>query len=101
MIVFNKSTFLQRRSVVPIVVMALAVSVAFTVRARAQSIESPWQQPSNISLSGAASQARLVVAPDGTLHAVWWDAEEGEQYSYTTDTGGTGWARSIAMSDVY
>lgn len=98
---FNRSTFLQRSSVVPIVVMALAVSVIFTVRALAQSIESPWQQPANLSLSGAASQARLAAAPDGTLHAVWWDTEEGEQYSYTTDASGTAWAQPIALAEVY
>jgi hypothetical protein len=83
------------------VAIALVLSAIFATRITAQSAKPPWSPPSNVSQSGAASQARLVTAPDGTLHAIWWDAEQGAQYSYTTDSSGRAWVRPINLPDIF
>ncbi len=43
-----------------------------------QTATEPWTPPVNVSASGAASQPVLAAAPDGTLHALWWDAVANE-----------------------
>jgi len=89
------------KSLVLLLVIACGVSVAFAASARAQSESAAWTSPANISQSGAASQARLAAAPDGTLHALWWDSVAGEQYASTTTISSTEWTRPLAMPDIY
>ena len=45
--------------------------------ARAQDAGPLWSDPANISLSGAASQPRLLAAADGRLQAFWLDRFDG------------------------
>jgi len=51
----------------------------------------------NISKSGAASQPIITVAPDGTLHALWWDAIEGEKYARGTGITQTLWSKPVTV----
>ena len=53
--------------------------------------DTPWGTVVNLSRSGAASQPAIAAAPDGTLHVLWWDAAEGEQYARTTNASDTTW----------
>ena len=101
MIGMNKPGLLHRIPLVVLTAIAIWAALTIAARARAQTIESPWQQPTNVSQSGATSQSRSAVTSDGTLHMIWWDSEKGEQYSYTTNISGTTWARPITMPDVY
>jgi hypothetical protein len=100
MIVSNKSRSIHRKPVILIIALVCAVTV-FTALANAQSPESPWNVPANVSRSGAASQSELAASPDGTLHAVWWDPQEGEQYAYTTDISGTIWTIPVTVPEVF
>ena len=97
----KKSRLLYRIPFVLLTALAVWASVTMAFRTLAQSIESPWQPPTNVSQSGATSQSRSAVTPDGTLHMIWWDTEKGEQYSYSTNISGTTWASSISLPDVY
>lgn len=69
--------------------------------AMAQSDAGPWTTPVNISKSGAASQPVIAAAPDGGLHALWWDSAEGEQYAWTTSLTGTTWTTPTTVSQIF
>ena len=43
----------------------------------------------------------FAAAPDGSLHAIWWDIQDGAQYARTTDITATTWTRPIALPDIY
>ena len=43
----------------------------------AQSTLPGWDQPANLSQSGAASQPRVFAGTDGKLQAIWWDSFDG------------------------
>ncbi len=73
----------------------------FAVRILAQGGSTPWGTVVNISQSGAASQPAIVAAPDGTLHVMWWDAAEGEQYARTAAISDTTWTRPEAISAIF
>jgi hypothetical protein len=73
----------------------------FAVRIVAQSESTPWGSVVNVSKSGAASQPVIAAAPDGTLHVMWWDATEGEQYSHTTNVSDTTWTQPAAISAIF
>lgn len=90
------------RSVLLFVTLAIAGSIGFTsyLLTYAQESSGPWTVPVNISKSGAASQPAIVVAPNGKLHALWWDTYEGEQYAQTTSVTGTTWSRPIAAPQI-
>jgi hypothetical protein len=60
----------------------------------------PWTTPINISLSGAASQPVIVAGPDGTLHALWWDSFNGEQYARTVGGSDT-WSKPVTVAGLY
>ena len=75
----------------------LGLSTLFAVRVLAQSGNSPWGNVVNVSQSGAASQPVITVAPDGTVHVMWWDATEGEKYSRTTTVSDTTWTQPAAI----
>jgi hypothetical protein len=77
--------------------LLIASSVGFVWHALAQSNEGPWTQPVNISDSGAASQPIIAVAPDGTLHALWWDAIEGEKYARGAGITQTVWSKPATV----
>jgi hypothetical protein len=68
-------------------------------RVIAQSETTPWTPPANVSQSGGASQPKIAVSPDGTLHLVWWDSSEGEVYARTTGAT-TDWTRPITITNV-
>ncbi len=77
--------------------MAASVAGGMIVRASAQSSEPPWTTPTNLSQSGGTSQPLIAAEPDGTLHAIWWDTTEGEQYAHTTTVTGTTWTQPIGV----
>ncbi len=72
----------------------------FAVRILAQSDGTPWSNLTNISKSGAASRPVMAAAPDGTLHVMWWDALEGEQYAHTKSISDTTWTQPAAISAI-
>ncbi|MGD2147965.1 MAG: hypothetical protein PVH41_14820, partial [Anaerolineae bacterium] len=51
--------------------------IADPSRPRSSALEGNWAQAVNLSLSGAASQPRIVAAPDGRLWVFWWDEFNG------------------------
>jgi hypothetical protein len=69
--------------------------------ARAQSSISWWTTPVNLSRSGAATRPVVAVAPDGTLHAVWWNATQGELYARTTGITATTWITPSLIPDLF
>ncbi len=38
-------------------------------------------EPVNLSVSGSASQPAIGVAPNGTMHVLWWDEIDGTRYA--------------------
>lgn len=63
----------------------------------AQSDNNLWQPAANVSRSGAASQPVVAAAPDGTLHAMWWDATEGELYAQSTAGEAAVWTQPSSV----
>ncbi len=62
---------------------AMAVVLCYLAPALAslaQTDDTPWTKPVNLSKSGAASLPVIAVGPDGSMHAMWWDAVSGQQY---------------------
>src|SRR5512136_208761 len=66
----------------------------------AQTGQALWTQPVNVSRSGAASQPALAAEPGGTLHLLWWDAVDGEQYARTTSITGTLWTEPAQVPQI-
>ena len=56
-------------------------------RAAAESPAELWSVPTNLSRSGAASQPRIAVAPEGSLQAFWWDRFDGLTTSVRDEKG--------------
>lgn len=83
-----------------VIVFTFVLGLIVVSHVRAQSTQEPWQPPSNVSQSGAASQPIIAAAPDGSLHAMWWDATEGEQYARTITPTATTWTKPIGMPDI-
>lgn len=81
-------------------VSLLVLSGGSIWHALAQTPTSPWMTPVNISRSGAASQPVVVAAPNGILHALWWDAVDGERYARTTNVTETVWTSPITVSAI-
>ena len=79
----------------------LGLGSLFAVRILAQSGDTPWGTVVNLSRSGAASQPAIAAAPDGTLHVLWWDAAEGEQYARTTNASDTAWTPPEAIPAIF
>ncbi len=69
--------------------------------AAAQSGVNLWTTPVNISKSGGASQPAIAVAPDGRLHALWWDSINGEEYAQTTTATGLDWTAPMTVTQIY
>jgi hypothetical protein len=88
------------RRILILVVFWLALGGAWAMRGLAQSSDAPWTTPVNISRSGAASQPVIAAAPDGTLHVLWWDVVDGEQYAQTTDVTGTTWSKPVGVEPI-
>jgi hypothetical protein len=85
------------RTIVACTAALLGLSSVFAVRSLAQSGDTPWGAAANLSRSGAAAQPMIAAAPDGTLHVLWWDAEEGEHYARTTNVSDTAWTPPVAI----
>jgi hypothetical protein len=82
------------------VVIASALSLAIAELAHAQT-SSVWSEAINVSRSGGSSQPAFAASPDGSLHAVWWDAQDGAQYAQTTDIVTTTWTQPTTLPDIY
>ncbi len=85
---------------VSLIAIAASAAAVFTSLALAQTA-SPWSAAANLSKSGAASQPVIAVAPDGTLHALWWDATEGMQYARTTSITDTAWTAPVTAAGIF
>jgi hypothetical protein len=72
--------------------LVLALLLGLPAEVQAQSEEDIWGPPVNLSRSGAASQPRLVAAPDGRLQAFWWDRFDG---LVTTVFNDATWSSSV------
>ena len=79
----------------------LGLCSLLAVRILAQSGDTPWGTVVNLSRSGAASRPAIAAAPDGTLHVLWWDAAEGEQYARTTNVSDTTWTQPEAIPAIF
>ena len=77
-----------------------AISVVLASAALAQN-EALWAEAVNLSQSGAASQPLIAAAPDGVLHAVWWDATDGLQYARTATVTGTAWTTPVTAANIF
>jgi len=88
------------RQITLLFVAFVALGIGFAWHVVAQSGESPWTQPVNVSQSGAASRPVIAVVPDGTLHVLWWDAIDGEQYAQTTGVTGTTWTEPLSVEAI-
>jgi hypothetical protein len=53
---------------------------ALSLRVQAQSAESNWSAPVNLSQSGSAGEPQSIVSSDGTVHILWKDAFNGFTY---------------------
>jgi hypothetical protein len=89
------------RMIVAAAAALLGLCSLFAVRLLAQSGDTPWGTVVNLSRSGAASQPAIVAAADGTLHVLWWDAEEGEQYARTANASDATWTPPEAIPAIY
>src|SRR5512135_767095 len=80
--------------------LVIALGIGLAARSLAQAADGPWTIPSNVSKSGAASQPVIAAAPNGTLHVLWWDPLEGEQYAHTTGVTSTTWTNPVAVEPI-
>jgi hypothetical protein len=93
----------MRRQLFSFIGTVLLILIGLTMivsRVVAQAETTPWTPPANVSRSGGASQPKIAVAPDGTVHLVWWDSSEGELYARTSKTASTDWTRPISVTNV-
>lgn len=65
--------------------LVLVLVLGGTPKVAAQSIETVWAPPINLSRSGAASSPSLVFVPNGPTLAVWKDKFDGLVYSILQD----------------
>jgi len=89
-----------RRMILLISSLVIALGVGLAARSLAQAADGPWAIPSNVSKSGAASQPVIAAAPNGTLHVLWWDPLEGEQYVRTTGVTSTTWTPPVGIEPI-
>jgi hypothetical protein len=66
--------------------LALVLIACFATRASAQSDDTVWDEPLNLSQSGAASAPRSVITSDGIVHVIWQDAPA-ESFIYVNGDG--------------
>jgi hypothetical protein len=81
-----------------LIVGVLSLEIAEIVQAQTTTI---WSEATNISHSGGASQPAFTVSPDGSLHAIWWDVQDGALYARTTDSGATKWTPPTVLPEIY
>ena len=72
---------------------------AMGAQALAQSAGDIWTPAVNVSQSGTASNPVIATAPNGNLHAVWWDNLDGEQYARTNLTS-TVWTEPVNVPQI-
>jgi hypothetical protein len=60
---------------------------------------STWTEPLNLSQSGATSQPRFVLVPDGSGHLLWRDQFQGFVYSFheNLNDASTAWSEPLAV----
>jgi hypothetical protein len=82
----------------PIITLALLVGASaggLGSQTLAQSDDTPWTEPVNLSRSGAASEPVLITGPEGVLQALWWDQFDGVM---TATYDGEAWSRATQAS---
>jgi hypothetical protein len=77
------------------------ISQAWLARAQSETGTAPWSEPINVSQSGAATQPIIAVAPDGSLHVLWWDTVTGAQSASTVGITSTAWTSPTAVSVIF
>jgi hypothetical protein len=91
--------FLRRWKI--LIALLAVIGSSWLIRlAQAQTTDATWLPPANLSNSGAASQPTIVTAPDGVLHALWWDATLGTLYAHTKSASDPTWTPPTAMPDI-
>jgi hypothetical protein len=68
---------MKLRSLLAVLCLSALAVWASSVQTLAQSDDSEWATPVNLSDSGAASSPVIVAVPDGTLRILWWDEFDG------------------------
>ncbi len=91
--------FLRRWKILFILLVVASGSLMVRL-AQAQTNDTTWLPPTNLSNSGAASQPAIVTAPDGVLHALWWDATLGTLYARTRSASEPTWTQPTPVSDI-
>jgi hypothetical protein len=85
--------------------LALSLVLASLAHAGKNAIaqsESPYLEPTNLSVSGSASQPAIAAAPNGTLYALWWDELDGMRYTRgTSSLTQTVWSRSVIVPSMF
>jgi hypothetical protein len=95
-----KTGMLLWRWKILIVLLVVAGGSLMVRLAQAQTTDTTWLPPANLSNSGAASQPTIVTAPDGMLHALWWDATLGTMYAHTTSASESTWTQPTPVPDI-
>ena len=91
---------LLRRWKIWVVVLAVGGAGLMAGLAQAQTGDSPWSPPANLSNSGAASQPVIATTADGVLHALWWDSALGTLYARTTNATDLTWSTPVRVPDI-
>ncbi|MEA3438731.1 MAG: sialidase family protein [Chloroflexota bacterium] len=84
----------NHRKLIILASLLLAI-LTFASLALAQTGESPWSEPANLSRSGAATDPYIVVDSAGIIHVLWIDAYDGYIYSFYQDGS---WSPPTAVS---
>ncbi len=84
-----------------LVAALLAVALLPSIQSQtAQAQEAPIAS-TNLSLSGSASLPAIGIAPDGRLHALWWDELDGTRYARGSATlTQTVWSNSVPVPNI-
>jgi hypothetical protein len=81
--------------------VASLLAIGIVTPAGAQSSEVLWSEPVNLSRSGAASQAQVVVGPDGLVQTFWWDQFDGLMTAYRVNSSWTDRAKApIVITEI-
>ena len=83
-----KKTFYADSQIIMVaVIMAMVFAFGSGARVPAQTDQIVWSPPENLSQSGYTSNPVMVIAPTGTIFAVWADEFQGAVFSRRTEEG--------------
>lgn len=94
----------QTISLIKLALVALTLIGVLAVtpwRGMAQADEFPWTDVINISASGSASLPAITVSADGGIHAIWWDAIDGELYSQLSAEADATYTTPSSVARIY